>query len=401
MSPNRIRLDELLARQVDVQWFEGVAVVQAICRQLLAKRAVSDEFPGPTQIGLSADGAVWIFDTTSTEAVPAAAHLLAGLLSDDVPVRLRLAVSQATGQGSTIESLREFSETLGYFERPAPEEIVRNLFERAMLVGIRKQDDEPGVADSGSEEKRQAAARLSRNTKAMLRRAAIAAAAAIMIAAASWAVLIAARSGPVSAAFTGLKEAVAGAPEARLNQPSGSPEEIAAKDTTPPRRQPAHGSTATNSGRSGETRKERGASLGLRIPSLVPALTSVMSPTPLLDAPNATEPQQTEVIVASGRQQSALNPIYSRSDSDVTPPRQIYPALPAEPPAASMKRNLTVVDLVIAPDGVVERVHLRTAPRDVLEFMLLSAAKAWRFEPALLDGRPVRFRYSVALTSFQ
>jgi hypothetical protein len=324
------------------------------------------------------------------------------LLSDDVPVRLRLAVSQATGQSSSIESLREFSETLGYFERPAPQEIVRNLFERAMLAGFRKQDDAPGLADPGPEKKRQAAVKPSPNTKAMLRRAAIAAAAVIMIAAASWAVLIAARSGPVNAAFSGLKEAVAGAPEATVDQPSASPEGMATKGATPAPPRATHGSTAPSSrGQSGETRKERGDSLALRLPSLVPDLTSVMSPAPSPDASNATEPQQADVIVASERDQRPLDPIYSRSDSDVTPPRQIYPALPAEPLAASMKRGLTVVDLVIAPDGLVERVHLRTPPRNVLEFMFLSAAKAWRFEPALLDGRPVRFRYSVALTSFQ
>ena len=33
---NHIELDELLARDVDVPWFEGIAMVQAICRQLLA-----------------------------------------------------------------------------------------------------------------------------------------------------------------------------------------------------------------------------------------------------------------------------------------------------------------------------------------------------------------------------
>jgi hypothetical protein len=236
----------------------------------------------------------------------------------------------------------------------------------------------------------------------MLRRAAIAAAAVIMIAAASWAVLIAARSGPVNAAFSGLKEAVAGAPEATVDQPSASPEGMATKGATPAPPRATHGSTAPSSrGQSGETRKERGDSLALRFPSLVPDLTSVMSPAPSPDASNATEPQQADVIVASERDQRPLDPIYSRSDFDVTPPRQIYPVLPAEPQAASMKRDLTVVDLVIAPDGLVERVHLRTPPRNVLEFMFLSAAKAWRFEPALLDGRPVRFRYSVALTSFQ
>ena len=42
---------------------------------------------------------------------------------------------------------------------------------------------------------------------------------------------------------------------------------------------------------------------------------------------------------------------------------------------------------------------MRTTPRDVHEFMLVSAAKACRFEPATVDGLPVRFRHSVAITS--
>jgi hypothetical protein len=119
------------------------------------------------------------------------------------------------------------------------------------------------------------------------------------------------------------------------------------------------------------------------------------------DPSKATQPEQTYVIIASEPGMSALDLIYSKANSEVTPPRQVYPALPAEPPTASMTRALTVVDLVIAPDGLVEHVHLRTPPRDIHEFMLLSAAKAWRFQPALLDGRAVRFRHSVALTSFQ
>ena len=57
----------------------------------------------------------------------------------------------------------------------------------------------------------------------------------------------------------------------------------------------------------------------------------------------------------------------------------------------------TVLDLVISADGRVERVRMRAAPRDVHEFMMLSAAKAWRFDPATVHGRPVRFLLSVAI----
>ena len=62
-------------------------------------------------------------------------------------------------------------------------------------------------------------------------------------------------------------------------------------------------------------------------------------------------------------------------------------------------RGSTILDLLVAADGRVEHVRLRTPPRDVHEFMLVSAAKAWRFEPATVQGRPVRFRLSVAITS--
>ena len=403
MSADQIQLDELLARHVEVQWFEGVAIVQAICRELMAKGASNGQFPAASQIGICADGAVRVLGTTPTKAVPAAAHLLAGLLSDDVPVRLRLAVSQATGQSSTIESLREFSETLGYFERPDSRLIVRTLFDRAMLAAVRTPTNEPGLDRFDiTEEEREIAVTPPRDTKTMARRAAITAAVLIGIGATSWLVLSAAGAGRVTAAVNGVANALAGAPEARPNEPLENPaasKEIATKGTIRPQR--THSSTPNSPQlESGGARKESAGRLGARIPSLVPYLPSVMSSRPSPNAANIPEPAQTYVIVASEGDANA-DPIYSKSDAGVTPPRQVYPALPAEPSTAVLKRALTVVDLVIAPDGLVERVQLRTVPRDIHEFMLLSAAKAWRFEPALLDGRPVRFLHSVALTSFK
>jgi hypothetical protein len=272
-----------------------------------------------------------------------------------------------------------------------------------MLAGPRKQADEPGLADVGAAKRQETAATPPRDTKAMLRRVALAAAVVITLAATSWLVVSAVNSGRASAAFSGIASALVSAPEARPNEPlenSVASKELATKDTTRPQR--THSSAANRSqGQSGGARKVSTGPVLARIPSLVPSFASVMSPMPSRDASNATEPAQTYVIEAVEPDRSGSDPIYSKSDSEVTPPRQVYPALPAALPATVMKRALTVVDLVINPDGLVERVHLRTRPRDIHEFMLLSAAKAWRFEPALLDGRPVRFRHSVALTSFE
>jgi outer membrane biosynthesis protein TonB len=90
--------------------------------------------------------------------------------------------------------------------------------------------------------------------------------------------------------------------------------------------------------------------------------------------------------------------VYSRTDPDVVPPQSVYPKLPADRPGVSADGR-TVLDLLISADGQVERVRMRTSPRDVHEYMLVSAAKAWRFDPATLDGRPVRFLYTVAIPS--
>ena len=117
------------------------------------------------------------------------------------------------------------------------------------------------------------------------------------------------------------------------------------------------------------------------------------------------EPELEEVLPAnaSGLSEATAaessNKVYSRSDASVTPPRQVYAALPTQRPRGTRPEPLPVIDLVVAADGQVEHARLRTAPRDVHEFMLVSAAKAWRFDPATIDGRPVRFRLSVAITS--
>ena len=90
--------------------------------------------------------------------------------------------------------------------------------------------------------------------------------------------------------------------------------------------------------------------------------------------------------------------IYSQADSQVTLPLSVYPRFPNDSRAASVAAG-TTLELTIAATGLVERVRMLTTPRNIHEFMLLSAAKAWRFEPARIDGRPVRFRQLMTLTA--
>ena len=92
--------------------------------------------------------------------------------------------------------------------------------------------------------------------------------------------------------------------------------------------------------------------------------------------------------------------IYSKADSDVTLPLSVYPKLPPEQSGVDTSSR-TMLELTIAANGLVERVRMLTAPRNVHEFMLLSAAKAWRFEPAKVGDRAVRFRHMVVLTAMR
>src|SRR5262249_24095922 len=102
-------------------------------------------------------------------------------------------------------------------------------------------------------------------------------------------------------------------------------------------------------------------------------------------APEATDP-------GSG-------PIFSLDSEGVSPPEGVRPQLPRELPPGVKPEQLCRVDLIVSETGTVESVKLVGAPRSVHDSMFLSAAKAWRFHPALKDGRPVRFRKTVWMLS--
>jgi hypothetical protein len=121
----------------------------------------------------------------------------------------------------------------------------------------------------------------------------------------------------------------------------------------------------------------------------------------------ATEPLDTELdtppAVVDGDLDAPeidVDDVYTKGDPDVIPPQSVYPKLPSER-AGRTAPGRTVLELLISAEGFVEHVRLRTPPRDVHEFMLVSAAKAWRFDPATVNGRPVRFLHTVSITRLE
>jgi len=89
--------------------------------------------------------------------------------------------------------------------------------------------------------------------------------------------------------------------------------------------------------------------------------------------------------------------IYSPRSEGVSSPIAVRPQLPRELPPDVNRTELRLIELVISPLGTVESVKLIGDPRNVHDSMLLSAAKAWVFRPAVKDGVPVRYRKTVSV----
>jgi hypothetical protein len=91
--------------------------------------------------------------------------------------------------------------------------------------------------------------------------------------------------------------------------------------------------------------------------------------------------------------QSYANPaaLYSEQDQDVRPPQPIDVDLP-RPAVASWATIKNAMEVIVAGDGNVERVKWLGPPQRMPDMMLLSRAKLWRFDPAVKDGQPVRYR---------
>jgi hypothetical protein len=88
--------------------------------------------------------------------------------------------------------------------------------------------------------------------------------------------------------------------------------------------------------------------------------------------------------------------VYSRHDQDVEPPALAYPQLPSALPEIDHE-NGSYLEVLVSERGTVDRVRLHSTHSTLHERMLVSAAKAWRFRPAVRDGVPVKYVARIAV----
>src|SRR5690606_27099076 len=81
--------------------------------------------------------------------------------------------------------------------------------------------------------------------------------------------------------------------------------------------------------------------------------------------------------------------VYSSADPRVAPPSLVYPQLRTLP--MDTGPDATHLSLVVDEGGQVIRARLFSTSATVSSRMLVFAAKTWRFAPATMDGRPVKY----------
>jgi TonB family protein len=87
------------------------------------------------------------------------------------------------------------------------------------------------------------------------------------------------------------------------------------------------------------------------------------------------------------------NRIYTADDADVTAPVALRQDVPRIPPAlAQQARPRGVLDITIDEHGRVIGITVRVSVHPMYDTLLTTAARDWRYQPATLAGKPVKFR---------
>jgi len=111
----------------------------------------------------------------------------------------------------------------------------------------------------------------------------------------------------------------------------------------------------------------------------------------------SSQPAPPEGLAAAARAA-----VYSALDTHVTGPVALLQAIPRVPAnlALSMRtsKRTGVLEVTIDERGRVETAFIRESANPVFDGMVVSATKSWEYQPARLEGQPVRYLKRIAFT---
>ncbi len=394
-----IPLSDLRHPVVELDWHEAVAVTASVAMALW--EAGGPAAPGFDAAAILPDGSVRIVgpQTLPGPAAAGVAAILDALLeSTPCPAELRQLVAGNLGD-SPEETLEGFLSRLMFFERPGRDEVMAALAARAAAALERYRtaleleritERARNQRDADVQGEPEAPARPipehARRRATVPGLAVVAVSAALAFALASY-FMTAESPAPASTAQPDAPE-YEELPEVPLSLDGVSPSPEAGPPPPRPREArpagPAGSPAPPAASGPAEPEPGREPAIDVRVTEKGGAPLPVPASAPPPPAPR--------------RAPAGAPRVYTTGDPGVRPPVLIRPHLPAEPPSDVPPEQVGTLELTISESGGVDQVRLISPLNRYQERMLVAAAKAWHFEPAMKDGRPVRFRMRIRVT---
>ena len=114
--------------------------------------------------------------------------------------------------------------------------------------------------------------------------------------------------------------------------------------------------------------------------------------------PPTPAPAAAEALLPPGPPATIQAPkLYTAEDRNVVPPQAIRQQIPAFPGKVTMAKS-GVSELVIDDSGNVESAMMRVPVNAQYDRMATTAARNWQYQPATVDGAPVKFVKRIQVT---
>jgi len=140
------------------------------------------------------------------------------------------------------------------------------------------------------------------------------------------------------------------------------------------------------------------ADLRVLVAGFVDLTTAAAAPPP---APEPARPEPRREEAPSSSAQPALDPmkVFTSDEEGIVPPTAIRQEVPRVPVQInSQTRDRGMLELTIDEQGRVIQAKLRMSLHPIYDSQLLAAARDWRYQPAMFQGRPVKFRKIIQIT---
>jgi hypothetical protein len=373
----------LTRAEIGLQWIESVAVVAEVASVLLARGLAS--VPAAESIALTADGTIRFLNDGSPD--PAPARRLGGLLKtllDGVscPPELRTLVADSVAEAPAYTSVLTFADALSFFERPGRADVLQALAARTSEITLQAHvDAELERLKTRARNLPDDANQQPRRRSVPVRRLAILVAVPVL--------LLGVLAGAVFALYAGYQSRATLTERVRTSVTQIAKSGLAAVglpnalETTTPPPEPVEKAAPRPVPTPVKARQ---------VPHDRPVTVSVraLAARPLPAFSSRPMPDTRELV--------RDDTIYSEADNSVQPAELIRPKLPTEPPATLAADDVGILEIIVSASGAVEQVRLISTANRYQERMLVAAAKAWPFEPATKDGRPVRYRTRIRVT---